>query len=117
MATNIAYLASGDPLVSKRHIASLFGVTERTIEVWVRDRGLPRYKLRSGLVRFRLSEVEEWSGMPLRGQPSEGSPAAREARRRQLFADLRAPRTQQPRQPGLGVPLAPDRHADDNGTV
>lgn len=65
MGVVVGFPGGGDPLVSKRVVAGLFGVTERTIEVWVRDRGLPVIKLRSGLVRFRLSAVAEWAGMDL----------------------------------------------------
>ena len=43
----------------RKEIAERLGVTERTIDLWRKTRGLPCYKP-GGRVYFRLAEVEAW---------------------------------------------------------
>lgn len=56
--------ALGEPLLTKAQLSQRLGVCERTVENWMRDRGLPTVRYGPRMVRFRLSEVEAWrSGM------------------------------------------------------
>lgn len=57
----------GERLLTKAELAAHFGVTERTINRYVRDERysiggelLPSLRLPGGALRFRLSEVEAW---------------------------------------------------------
>jgi excisionase family DNA binding protein len=48
--------------VTKRELARLWGVSERTIERWMRDGGLPFEKpFVNGSVRFVPSQVGAWA--------------------------------------------------------
>ncbi len=48
-----------EPWVRKQQVAEHFGVSERTLERW-RAEGMPCRRLSSTLIRYRLSECEEW---------------------------------------------------------
>jgi excisionase family DNA binding protein len=56
------YPPSGEPvpfefrLMSKRELAGYFGITERTVEVWMRRRYIPYIKI-GQTVRFRVATV------------------------------------------------------------
>ena len=45
-------------LLSKRQLASLLGVSERTIDGFVAERRIPRLRLSARLTRFSLPKVE-----------------------------------------------------------
>lgn len=52
---------ASEPWVGKREIARHFGKSERTIENWVRDRGMPSVQRFPNSHRmFRVSECDEW---------------------------------------------------------
>jgi excisionase family DNA binding protein len=47
--------------LTKRELAARWGVSERSVERWMRERGLPFEKpFEGGMVRFVPSEVEAW---------------------------------------------------------
>jgi predicted DNA-binding transcriptional regulator AlpA len=52
-----------EPLVTKRTLAGHLAVSERWIEKRVKD-GMPAEKFRTGAIRFRVSEVEDWLRRP-----------------------------------------------------
>ena len=45
-------------LLSKRELAAVLGVSERTIENWLAERRIPRLRLSARLTRFSLPKVE-----------------------------------------------------------
>ena len=45
-------------LLSKRELALVLGVSQRTIENWLSERRIPRLRLSSRLTRFSLPKVE-----------------------------------------------------------
>jgi excisionase family DNA binding protein len=45
-------------LLSKRELASVIGVSARTIEAWLAERRIPQIQLSSRLTRFNLERVE-----------------------------------------------------------
>ena len=45
-------------LVSKRELAAILGVSERTIENWLAEKRIPRLRLSARLTRFSLPKVE-----------------------------------------------------------
>jgi excisionase family DNA binding protein len=45
-------------LLSKRELAAVLGVSERTIENWLAARRIPRLQLSARLTRFSLPKVE-----------------------------------------------------------
>jgi excisionase family DNA binding protein len=48
-------------LWTKAEIAAHFGVSTRTVERWMRDRGFPCLRrFEGGSVRFRLADCEAW---------------------------------------------------------
>lgn len=50
-----------EPRETKRELARRWGVSERSIERWMRERGLPYEKpFDGGMVRFVPSVVDEW---------------------------------------------------------
>lgn len=50
-----------EPWVNKRRIALHFGKSTRTIETWVKTRGMPHRKpFANGHVSFRISECDRW---------------------------------------------------------
>jgi excisionase family DNA binding protein len=51
--------AGGGGYLAKKEVAERLGVTERTIDLWRRERGLPWYKP-TGRVYFVGEEVEAW---------------------------------------------------------
>jgi excisionase family DNA binding protein len=52
---------ANEPWVGKPEIAAHLGVSLRTVERWMAERGLPfRKRFEHGVVRFRVSEVDEW---------------------------------------------------------
>ena len=52
--------AAGIPkhLLSKRELAAILGVSERTIENWLAEKRIPRLRLSARLTRFSLPKVE-----------------------------------------------------------
>lgn len=48
-----------EKLSDKKEIALRFGVTVRAVENWMKDQGLPYYKL-GAVVRFKVHEVDKW---------------------------------------------------------
>jgi excisionase family DNA binding protein len=44
-------------LLSKRELAALLGVSDRTIENWLAEKRIPRLQLSARLQRFSLSKV------------------------------------------------------------
>lgn len=46
-------------LTNKKQVMERYGVTLATVNNWMKH-GLPYYKIGSRLVRFDLSEVDEW---------------------------------------------------------
>jgi excisionase family DNA binding protein len=44
-------------LISKRELAAILGVSERTIENWLAEKRIPRLQLSARLQRFSLSKV------------------------------------------------------------
>ncbi len=48
-----------EPVVTRKEIASLLGLSVETIDRMAKSGGLPYYKLGDS-VRFRISEVERW---------------------------------------------------------
>ncbi len=45
-------------LLSKRELAAILGVSERTIENWLAEKRIPRLRLSAKLTRFSLPKVE-----------------------------------------------------------
>lgn len=45
-------------LISKRELAAILGVSERTIENWLAEKRIPRFRLSARLTRFSLAKVE-----------------------------------------------------------
>ena len=45
-------------LLSKRELAAVLGISERTIENWLAERRIPRLRLSARLTRFSLPKVE-----------------------------------------------------------
>jgi excisionase family DNA binding protein len=45
-------------LLSKRELAAILGVSERTIENWLAQKKIPRLQLSARLTRFSLPKVE-----------------------------------------------------------
>jgi predicted DNA-binding transcriptional regulator AlpA len=45
-------------LLSKRELAAIFGVSQRTIENWLAEKRIPRLQLSARLQRFSLPKVE-----------------------------------------------------------
>jgi excisionase family DNA binding protein len=45
-------------LLSKRELAAILGVSERTIENWLAEKRIPRLRLSARLTRFSLPKVE-----------------------------------------------------------
>jgi excisionase family DNA binding protein len=45
-------------LLSKRELAAILGVSERTIENWLAEKRIPRLQLSARLARFSLPKVE-----------------------------------------------------------
>ena len=45
-------------LLSKRELAAVLNVSERTIDNWLAQRKIPRLRLSNRLTRFNLSKVE-----------------------------------------------------------
>ena len=45
-------------LLSKRELAAILSVSERTIENWLAEKRIPRLRLSARLTRFSLSKVE-----------------------------------------------------------
>ncbi len=45
-------------LLSKRELAAVLGISERTIENWLAEKRIPRLKLSARLTRFSLPKVE-----------------------------------------------------------
>jgi excisionase family DNA binding protein len=45
-------------LLSKRELAAVLGISERTIENWLAERRIPRLRLSARLTRFNLPKVE-----------------------------------------------------------
>lgn len=53
--------SAGEERLTKAQLAGRWGVSERSIERWMRERGLPFEKpFEGGMVRFVPSLVEEW---------------------------------------------------------
>ena len=52
--------AAGIPkrLLSKRELAAVLGVSQRTIENWLAEKRIPRLRLSARLTRFSLPKVE-----------------------------------------------------------
>ena len=52
--------AAGIPkrLLSKRELAAILGVSQRTIENWLAEKRIPRLQLSARLTRFSLPKVE-----------------------------------------------------------
>jgi excisionase family DNA binding protein len=52
--------AAGLPkrLLSKRELAAILGVSQRTIENWLSEKRIPRLRLSARLTRFSLPKVE-----------------------------------------------------------
>lgn len=50
--------ASPKRLHSKRELAVLFGVSQRTVDNWVAQKRIPRLRLSARLTRFNLARVE-----------------------------------------------------------
>ena len=48
-----------DNYISRKDVAKLFNVTERTIDRW-RQQGLNSYIIGGKLVRFKKEDVENW---------------------------------------------------------
>ena len=44
-------------LLSKRELAAVLGVSERTIENWLAEKRIPQFRLSSRLTRFSLPKV------------------------------------------------------------
>jgi excisionase family DNA binding protein len=49
-----------EPFLTKKQLAALLAVSERWIEIAVRDRGAPHHRLGKGVVRFKLEEFLRW---------------------------------------------------------
>ena len=45
-------------LLTKRELAAMLGVSERTIENWIAEKRIPRLRLSARLTRFNLPRVE-----------------------------------------------------------
>ena len=45
-------------LLSKRELAAILGVSQRTIENWLAEKRIPRLRLSARLTRFSLPKVE-----------------------------------------------------------
>jgi excisionase family DNA binding protein len=45
-------------LLSKRELAAVLGISERTIENWLAEKRIPRLRLSARLTRFSLPKVE-----------------------------------------------------------
>ena len=45
-------------LLSKRELATVLGISERTIENWLAEKRIPRLRLSARLTRFSLPKVE-----------------------------------------------------------
>ena len=58
-------------LLTAREVAELLGVSPATVLDWHQAGRIPSYRLPSGAVRFRASELEQWLAACRRG------PAAR----------------------------------------
>ena len=69
-------MAEKEPWVAAEGVASHLGVNKDSVYRWVENRGLPAHKV-GRLLRFRLSEVDEWvksasvSEEPQRSKPAE----------------------------------------------
>ena len=48
-----------DTLSTKREVASLMKVTDRTVDRWMKRKWIPFYKVGSATVRFNIPEVLE----------------------------------------------------------
>jgi excisionase family DNA binding protein len=62
-ALAIGNAAAGAPpiikqLLSKRELAVVLGISERTIENWLAEKRIPRLRLSARLTRFSLPKVE-----------------------------------------------------------
>ena len=62
-ALAIGNTAAGAPpiikqLLSKRELAVVLGISERTIENWLAEKRIPRLRLSARLTRFSLPKVE-----------------------------------------------------------
>lgn len=60
MAKIIEFPGGAGRLLRKREVAELVGVSERTVERWSRERGLPRRRVGPNTVRFPEREVLAW---------------------------------------------------------
>lgn len=51
-------ITDGEPLLKKPQVAVYFGVTTRTIELWMRDGLIPYFKIGRN-IRFRKADILE----------------------------------------------------------
>jgi len=51
-------IAANRLLLSKRELAAVLNVSERTIENWISEKRIPQLKLSSRLTRFSLAKVQ-----------------------------------------------------------
>jgi excisionase family DNA binding protein len=59
-----------EPLLTTRHVADLLGVSPETILRWVGRGLLPAFRLPSGALRFRQSDLDAW--LAERATPGQG---------------------------------------------
>lgn len=60
MSTNKSSQLPVPPLLGKKDVAKLIGISEATVNRLVCGRQIPFLKLRGGLVRFQLGDILEW---------------------------------------------------------
>lgn len=52
---------AGRVLLTKREAAEAMGVSEKTVDRWREEHGLPHIKLDNGKPMFRLESLKEWA--------------------------------------------------------
>lgn len=48
------------PLLTKTDILEMFGISNSALDKWIKARTIPYIKLKSGSVRFRQSEIDQF---------------------------------------------------------
>lgn len=63
-----------EPLLNKREVARYLGVTERTVERWQTELGLPFLRM-GGVNRYRPAEIDSWADNGTRIPGTEQAPS------------------------------------------
>jgi excisionase family DNA binding protein len=77
-------------MLRTREVADQLGLAKETVLAWVRKGDLPAFRLPSGELRFRETELEDW--LEARATSRRGvSPATPQATRTGMLASLPSP--------------------------